>query len=280
MSRHTRKADREKKMRRDERERKEQIANKMRTLTLAGIVFLLVLMFLYWYTKPTAEATSDSTQLTTYAVPNPALATSGETPKSYTSKEAYDKVVQMYQNHPDEECRTNMTKWLEQKQVKIRVDEKEKLLQTSLCKPDMDQPGLIPCVKVNPRFLLLSWAKDSSRLELEHFNGLYHEHIHIRNHFNGINRFDNPSFVPEIAAKDAWESEYSAGMAEYTFLKKQNALDLWIDQRVINTEAELKTWVEMYYGRLQKSYNQEQVANFKPVWDKLFQQELKKLANN
>ena len=104
-------------------------------------------------------------------------------------------------------------------------------------------------------FTTYTTAEKDEDIMLEKYMVLYHEYIHLKNHFNGIwpimgqdDEFIKKSM--EAQAKYFWGNEYEAYKAQWGFMKRYQESRLMISRKDVAEKGEHKAWLDFFINIL------------------------------
>jgi hypothetical protein len=168
--------------------------------------------------------------------------------------------LSMIQAHPDQQFRSDMTTWYKSGRYLIDVvpELPGDLGSEYQCLAD-DPKSCWPVLLISSQFFastslepITPPEKEAQAIRLEKYAALYHEYIHLKNHFAGkypLNSGINKKPVEEQAAYH-WGTEWDAFTGQWQFLKRMGAEYVFFN----SPSAALgeAAFLEKFYKNLQK----------------------------
>ncbi len=179
-------------------------------------------------------------------------------------------VKELIATHPDKSCQQKMSELLKTGKLFIEPNPTVGSLMTTAIKVD-NPPELMIRLVINPSFLTTSHLPEQYQ-KIGRYSEIYHEFIHVSNHFNGKFPLDAnvTSWSQEKQAEYYWLSEQDAHIKTWQFLKSNNAsIVLMKDQADITTKGEKSAVLDVLFNSMQQTYPSNMVNSFLPTWREL-----------
>ncbi len=254
---------------------KKHIAN-LTTISLV-IVMALVIWLAFSYKASlnkddlkTAQISTTSPLTPFSAIPSPDVNTDFTDPKIVK-----EKVLDLYLTHPDPNCQRDMTAWLKSGQVIIVVESNLHGDMGTRIMIDSDTGEEVVTVVAPTDFLTSTKTIREGDIRLEKFTGLYHEYIHIQNHFNGQYPLNKrlKTLPIEEQAKYIWGTEFVAYRSQWQFLKQHHGEHLMLLPSEIAAKGELKAVADEVLKNIKK-YDLPNIDKLIPYWEKYYHTEI------
>lgn len=190
-------------------------------------------------------------------------------------------IRQLVGSHPNTELRTVLGNWLRQGTVKIFVDPKVQFLAANLGHYQDKPQTKFPVIAVNPEYSYITDVKRDSDILVKRYLQIYHEYIHIKNHFSGkfpLGGNDEGRTVSQ-QAKFYWDAEWDASVQHWALartLRAMHVLNQGTPKQGFSNES---LWLlQGFYEGLLGVYPADKVKVYKPFWEKFYQQRKQEFA--
>ncbi len=193
----------------------------------------------------------------------------------------------LIKNHPDEELRAELDRWIREGAVYLteQLEGRPAEMVVGLVPVGADHK---PVVMMNPEWLTGTAGRDATTDRRYKELVVYHEYIHLKDHFNGTHPLMLMSIDPIRAqaerverAQSIWIAEYRAVRAEWEYAKRMGLQELMSDilRATVEFGGEERGVLEAFHRRL--TSNQSRVTStpdlFRATWDDMYAAELRRL---
>ena len=199
-----------------------------------------------------------------------------------------DLLRDLLENHPSPDVRGELQRWIKEKTIAYSISADAITHQMSVILYAVDGK-LSPVLVINPKWFLNSISGDEKRDRHYKELVLYHEYIHLRDHFRGeikllplqLARADVEQNLAEYAQR-FWRAEYSARKAEVAFALEQGWGDVldapWNRADVQQDERKFLDAFFDLMGKTDQNVSDEKLLpRFRSSWQEIFDAERQRL---